>query len=84
MTSGITGASENFSTGVSGLVKIPLDCAVDSTILLLSKSEISSLKPSSVAVQAGLCRAWSEMPKTGFHMRQRSIAMVFCFSVCHT
>ena len=29
----------------------------DSTIPLLSKSEISSLKPSSVAVQPGLCRA---------------------------
>ena len=29
---------------------------VDSTIPLLSKSEISSLEPSSVAVQPGLCR----------------------------
>ena len=38
----------------------------DSTIPLLSKSEISSLKPSSVAVQPGLCRTWSETPKTGF------------------
>ena len=32
----------------------------------LPKSEISSLPPSSVAVKAGLCRAWSETPKTGF------------------
>ena len=38
----------------------------DSTIPLLSKSVISSLKPSSVAVQPGLCRTWSETPKTGF------------------
>ena len=38
----------------------------DSTIPLLPKSEISSLYPSSVAVQPGLCRAWSETPKTGF------------------
>ena len=33
---------------------------IDSTIPLLSKSEISSLYPSSVAVQPGLCRTWSE------------------------
>ena len=32
----------------------------DSTIPLLSKSEISSLKPSSVAVQPGLCQTRSE------------------------
>ena len=38
----------------------------DSTIPLLSKSEISSLKASSVAVQPGLCGTWSETPKTGF------------------
>ena len=38
----------------------------DSAILLLSKSEISILEPSSVAVQLGLCRTWSETPKTGF------------------
>ena len=37
-----------------------------STIPLLSKSEISSLKPSSVAVQPGLCGLWSETPKTAF------------------
>ena len=39
---------------------------MDSTILLLLKSIISSLQPSSVAVQPGLCRTWSETPKTGF------------------
>ena len=38
----------------------------DSSIPLLPKSEISSLWPSSVAVQPGLCRTWSETPKTGF------------------
>ena len=30
-------------------------CYIDSTIFLLSKYEISSLQPSSVAVQPGLC-----------------------------
>ena len=38
----------------------------DSTIPLLPKSEISSLQPSSVVVQPGLCRTWSETPKAGF------------------
>ena len=32
----------------------------DSTIPLPSKSKMSSLLPSSVTVQAGLCRTWSE------------------------
>ena len=40
-------------------------CYIDSTILQLSKSEISSLLPS-VVVQPGLCQAWSEIPKTNF------------------
>ena len=39
---------------------------MDSAISLLYKSEISSLNPSSVVVQPGLCRTWSETPKTGF------------------
>ena len=39
---------------------------IDSTIPLLLKSEISSLQPSSVAVQPGLCRTWSETLKTFF------------------
>ena len=38
----------------------------DSTTPLLPKSEISSVKPSSVVVQPGLCQTWSETPKTGF------------------
>ena len=38
----------------------------DSTIPLQPKSEISSLYPSSVTAQLGLCRTWSETPKTGF------------------
>ena len=38
----------------------------DSTIHLLSKYEISSIQPSSVAVQPGLCGTWSETLKTGF------------------
>ena len=38
----------------------------DSTIPLLPKSGISSLQLSSVTVQPGLCRTWSETPKTGF------------------
>ena len=50
----------------------------DSTIRLLSKSEISRLYPSSAAVQPGLCRTWSETPKTGF-LRTRLICFVlFC------
>ena len=38
----------------------------DSTIPLIPKSQISSLLPSSVNVQPGLCRRWSKTPKTGF------------------
>ena len=38
------------------------------TIHLLPKFEISSLFPSSVAEQPGLCLTWSETPKTGFLM----------------
>ena len=49
----------------------------DSTIPLLPKSEISSLQPSSVAVQPGLCRTWSETPKTGF-LRTRLISKTMC------
>ena len=39
---------------------------VNSTIHLLPKYEMSSLLPSSVAVQPGLCRTWPENWKTGF------------------
>ena len=38
----------------------------DSTIPLLPIYKISSLLPSSETVQPGLCRTWSETPKTGF------------------
>ena len=38
----------------------------DSTMPLLPKCEISSLEPSSVDVQPGLCRIWSKTPNTGF------------------
>ena len=38
----------------------------DSTIPLLPIYKITSLQPSSVAVQPGLCRTWSKTPKTGF------------------
>ena len=41
----------------------------DTTIPLLCISEISSLLPSSVTVQPGLCLTWSETPKTGFLTR---------------
>ena len=50
--------------------------STDSTIPLLPISKISSLQPSSVAVQPGLCRTWSETPKTGF-LTMRLIC-VFC------
>ena len=41
----------------------------DSTIPLLPIYEITSLQPSSVAVQPGLCRTWSKTPKTDFSQR---------------
>ena len=40
-----------------------------STIPLLLQSEISSFKPSSVTVQAGLCWTWSESQIVGFPMQ---------------
>ena len=46
---------------------------INSTIHLLPKSEISSLLPSNVAVQSGLCQAWLETLKTGFVMRRLPI-----------
>ena len=39
---------------------------IDSTIPLLPKYQISSLKPSSVVAQPGLCRTWSESPEDRF------------------
>ena len=50
----------------------------DNTIPLLSKSEISSLKPSSVAVQPEWCRTRSETLETGF-ITTRLIYKKTCF-----
>ena len=50
----------------------------DSTIILLPKSEILSLKPSSVAVQPGLCRTRLEFRMLVFS-RHRSFK---CFKLC--
>ena len=41
-------------------------CSIDSTISLLSKSEISSLYASSVAAQPGLCQTLLKTLKTSF------------------
>ena len=47
----------------------------DSTIPLLSKSNMSGLYPSSVTVQPGLCRTWSETQIVGFLMHR---FILFC------
>ena len=39
---------------------------IESTTNILSLSKISSLQPSSVDIQPGLCWTWSETPKTEF------------------
>ena len=52
---------------------------MDSTIPLLLKSEIPSFKPSSLTAKAGLCRTWSETPKTGF-LSLRLYCSRVCFS----
>ena len=59
----------------------------DSTIPLLPKSENSSLQPSLVAVQPGLCWTWSETPKTGFLTTRlicsaSTFVLAFFTSVC--
>ena len=46
---------------------------IDSTIPLLLKSEISSLQPSSMAVQPGLCRTVGN-PKTDFLVTRLFVA----------
>ena len=48
----------------------------DSTIPLLPKSEISSLQPSSLTVQPGLCRTWSENPEDRFSHNEAHIMTV--------
>ena len=54
----------------------PLFCCIDSAVPLL-------LKPldifCSVAVQPGLCRTWSETPKTGF-LTSRLMYMYYSFN----
>ena len=57
---------------------------IDSTIPLLSKSEISSLYSSSVAVQPGLCQTWSQTPKTGFLRTRLNYVkrMYFIVNIC--
>ena len=54
----------------------------DSTIPLLPKPEISSIWPSSLIVQPGLCRTWSETPKTGF-LRTRLISPILSHLKAH-
>ena len=62
----------------------------DTTTTLLSKYEMSSLLPSYVAVQPGLCGTWSETPKTGFlrtrlkYSRLTYMYEVFCYITCNT
>ena len=54
---------------------------IDGTIPQLPKLEISSLQPSSVTAQPGLCRTWSETPKTGF-LTRGSYALMSTYSLC--
>ena len=50
-------------------------CYMDSTIPLLPKSEISSIYPSSVAVQPGLCRTSVRNQNVGFLMMRLIISL---------
>ena len=81
-----------------GADKICINCAADqrlcfgklnTTIPLLSTSEMSSLSPSSVVVQLSLCWTWSKTLKTGFfhdtaqiRVDMRLSMQVFLSSVC--
>ena len=57
----------------------------DSTISLLPKYEISSLQPSSVAVQPGLYGIWSETPKTGFlTTRLKCVVCIAIILLCNS
>ena len=59
---------------------------LDSTIPLLPKSEISSLWPSSVAVQPGLCGTWSYPSSENKGADQlgsyREAYLRLCFRIC--
>ena len=50
------------------------------TIPLLPKYEISSLWPSSVTAQPGLCQTWSETPKTGFLITRLNSPVIDMFN----
>ena len=39
-----------------------------------------SIHPTSMAVQPGLCRTWSETPKTGFLVTRLNVLWIFCYS----
>ena len=54
------------ASSAAQLISIFVFATQDCTVTILSKSEISRLKPSSVVVQPGLCRTLSETAKTGF------------------
>ena len=55
---------------------------IDSTIPLLPKSVISSLQPSCVAIQPGLCWTWSETPKTYFLVTVNFKVLFVCLICC--
>ena len=58
-------------------------CYIDNTNPLLSKSEISSLQPSSVTAQPGLCGVWSENLKTGFFTTGLKLeCYIICSHIC--
>ena len=54
---------------------------MDSAIPLLPKYEISSLYPSCVVVQPGLCGTCSETPKTGFLTKRLNSCKVVSVAV---
>ena len=56
---------------------------IDSIINLLPKSEISSLQPSLVLAQFGLCWTRLEMGKTGFLTTRLIFMLLFCFLFQH-
>ena len=53
----------------------------DSAIPLLFKSKISSLYPSSVTVQPGLCWMWTKTQNVGFLMHRLACHLIFVFLV---
>ena len=56
---------------------------IDSTIPLLPKSEISSLYPSSMAVQPGLCGTRSKPRRPVFSQRGSYMAVPYKFAILH-